>query len=69
MAELAMLEMEFLFRVQWRIVPEPEVLVDYYQSLVERCENFEIGSSSAPAPGASTQPSTPAAPSITAPAA
>lgn len=42
MQELAMLEMEFLFRVQWRIVPEPEVLVDYYQSLVERCDDFEI---------------------------
>ncbi|KAJ5272804.1 Nuc-1 negative regulatory protein preg [Penicillium angulare] len=42
MNELAMLELEFLFRVQWRIVPQPEVLVDYYQSLVERCEGFEI---------------------------
>lgn len=42
MTELAMLELEFLFRVQWRIVPQPEVLVDYYQSLVERCEGFEI---------------------------
>lgn len=42
LTELAMLELEFLFRVQWRIVPQPEVLVDYYQSLVERCEGFEI---------------------------
>ncbi|KAJ5937202.1 hypothetical protein N7454_004857 [Penicillium verhagenii] len=42
MNELAMLELEFLFRVQWRIVPQPEVLVEYYQSLVERCEGFEI---------------------------
>lgn len=42
MTELAMLELEFLFRVQWRIVPQPEVLVDYYQSLVERCDGFEI---------------------------
>ncbi|KAJ5105205.1 hypothetical protein NUU61_002552 [Penicillium alfredii] len=42
MTELAMLELEFLFRVQWRIVPQPEVLVDYYQSLVERCEGFII---------------------------
>ncbi|KAJ5619631.1 hypothetical protein N7510_003615 [Penicillium lagena] len=42
MTELAMLELEFLFRVQWRIVPEPEVLVDYYRSLVERCDSFEI---------------------------
>ncbi|KAL4898319.1 cyclin-domain-containing protein [Aspergillus ambiguus] len=42
MAELALLELEFLFRVEWRIVPQPEVLVDYYQSLVERCEGYEI---------------------------
>lgn len=41
-AELALLELEFLFRVEWRIVPQPEVLVDYYQSLVERCEGYEI---------------------------
>ncbi|KAI9924563.1 hypothetical protein MW887_006836 [Aspergillus wentii] len=40
--ELALLELEFLFRVEWRIVPQPEVLVDYYQSLVERCDGFEI---------------------------
>ena len=42
MTELAMLELDFLFRVEWRIVPQPEVLVDYYQSLVDRCEGFEI---------------------------
>lgn len=42
MNELAMLELEFLFRVQWRIVPQPEVLVDYYQSLIERCDGFQI---------------------------
>lgn len=42
MTELALLELEFLFRVEWRIVPQPEVLVDYYQSLVERCEGYEI---------------------------
>ncbi|KAJ5576368.1 hypothetical protein N7535_003294 [Penicillium sp. DV-2018c] len=42
MPELAMLELDFLFRVEWRIVPQPEVLVDYYQSLVDRCDGFEI---------------------------
>ncbi|PLB39160.1 regulatory cyclin phoB [Aspergillus candidus] len=42
MNELALLELEFLFRVEWRIVPQPEVLVDYYQSLVERCDGYEI---------------------------
>ncbi|KAI9747558.1 MAG: hypothetical protein M1815_004090 [Lichina confinis] len=40
--ELALLEMEFLVRVQWRIVPKPEVLVDYYRSLVERSEGYVL---------------------------
>lgn len=40
--ELALLELEFLWRVEWRIVPKPEVLEDYYRSLVERSEGFEI---------------------------
>ncbi|KPI35747.1 Nuc-1 negative regulatory protein preg [Cyphellophora attinorum] len=38
--ELALLELEFLTRVEWRIVPRPEVLVDYYRSLVGRSEGF-----------------------------
>jgi hypothetical protein len=42
MKELALLELEFLWRVEWRIVPKPEVLVDYYRSLVERCDGYEI---------------------------
>ncbi|PGH04168.1 hypothetical protein GX51_03675 [Blastomyces parvus] len=41
-AELALLELEFLWRVEWRIVPQPEVLVDYYQRLVERCDEYVI---------------------------
>lgn len=40
--ELALLELEFLWRVEWRIVPKPEVLADYYRSLVERTEGYEI---------------------------
>ncbi|KAI9883312.1 MAG: hypothetical protein M1823_004916 [Watsoniomyces obsoletus] len=40
--ELALLEMEFLVRVQWRIVPKPEVLVDYYRSLVDRTEGYVL---------------------------
>ncbi|OQD68797.1 hypothetical protein PENANT_c291G05194, partial [Penicillium antarcticum] len=40
--ELAMLELEFLFRVKWQIVPNPESLINYYHSLVERCGDFEI---------------------------
>ena len=38
--ELALLELEFLWRVEWRIVPKPEVLEDYYRSLVERSDGF-----------------------------
>ena len=41
-AELALLELEFLWRVEWRIVPQPEVLVDYYRSLVERCDEYML---------------------------
>ncbi|MCJ1276060.1 hypothetical protein MMC21_003865 [Puttea exsequens] len=44
--ELALLELEFLWRVEWRIVPKPEVLVDYYRSLVERSEGFKIADDS-----------------------
>lgn len=40
--ELAMLELDFLWRVEWKIVPQPEVLVDYYLSLVERCEGYAL---------------------------
>ena len=35
-AELKLLELEFLYRVDWKIVPNPEVLVAYYRGLVER---------------------------------
>lgn len=59
LTELAMLELEFLFRVQWRIVPQPEVLVDYYQSLAERCDGFEIERISAKDNVATTATSTP----------
>lgn len=37
--ELNMLELEFLVRVGWRIVPQPEVLEEYYRSLVERLKD------------------------------
>ncbi|KAL6720119.1 Pho80p cyclin [Lecanora helva] len=40
--ELALLELEFLWRVEWRIVPKPEVLVEYYRSLVGRSEGFKV---------------------------
>lgn len=40
--ELALLELELLMRVQWRIVPTPESLVDYYASLVGRSGEYVI---------------------------
>lgn len=40
--ELALLELELLQKLEWRIVPKPEVLVDYYRSLVERSEGFVL---------------------------
>jgi hypothetical protein len=40
--ELALLELFFLEKLDWRIVPQPEVLVDYYQMLVERSEAYEL---------------------------
>lgn len=46
--ELALLELEFLVRVQWRIVPKPEVLVNYYRSLIERSEGYVIEGSGSP---------------------
>lgn len=57
LTELAMLELEFLFRVEWRIVPQPEVLVDYYQSLVERCDGYEIERAGSEAQSAGRTPS------------
>ena len=43
-AELNLLELEFLSRLEWRIVPDPEVLVAYYRGLVERTPGYEISS-------------------------
>lgn len=42
LAELGLLELEFLYRVDWRIVPDPEVLVDYYRGLVSRTDRYVI---------------------------
>ncbi|KAJ6439544.1 nuc-1 negative regulatory protein preg [Purpureocillium lavendulum] len=41
-AELKLLELEFLYRVDWKIVPNPEVLVAYYRGLVERTPGYEL---------------------------
>ncbi|TVY25894.1 Nuc-1 negative regulatory protein preg [Lachnellula hyalina] len=42
LAELGLLELDFLYRVDWKIVPNPEVLVDYYRGLVERSDGYEL---------------------------
>ena len=39
-SELATLELELLQRVDWKIVPKPETLEEYYSSLVERTDGF-----------------------------
>ncbi|KAF4448843.1 phosphate system cyclin PHO80 [Fusarium austroafricanum] len=45
-AELKLLELEFLYRVDWKIVPNPEVLVAYYKGLVERTPGYVLESDS-----------------------
>jgi hypothetical protein len=53
--ELALLELEFLRRLDWRIVPKPEVLVDYYKGLVERGSGFVIDREPEAVPQSSTE--------------
>ncbi|POS84408.1 cyclin-domain-containing protein [Erysiphe pulchra] len=40
--ELGLLELDFLYRLDWRIIPHPETLADYYQRLVARTLDYEI---------------------------
>jgi hypothetical protein len=40
--ELKLLELEFLHRVDWKIVPNPEVLVAYYKGLVDRTPGYTL---------------------------
>lgn len=40
LAELGLLELDFLHRVDWRIVPTPEVLVTYYLGMVSRSDKY-----------------------------
>lgn len=49
-AELKMLELEFLTRVDWRIVPNPEVLIVYYKGLVARCNGYVLEGEQASSP-------------------
>lgn len=41
-SELATLELEFLQKVEWKIVPKPETLEEYYRSLVDRTQGYEL---------------------------
>ncbi|KAJ2891951.1 Nuc-1 negative regulatory protein preg like, partial [Zalerion maritima] len=54
--ELKTLELEFLNRVDWKIVPQPEVLVAYYKGLIKRCPDYilEEDPESSDAPGTAT---------------
>jgi hypothetical protein len=45
-AELAVLELELLQRLRWMIIPQPDLLVDYYIGLVERSDAYEMEESS-----------------------
>jgi len=41
-AELNMLELEFLKKVDWQIVPQPSVLEAYYQSMISQDPRYCI---------------------------
>src|SRR5271169_4648435 len=41
-AELNMLELEFLKKVDWQIVPEPSVLEAYYKSMISQDPRYYI---------------------------
>lgn len=53
--ELALLELEFLRKLDWRIVPKPEVLVDYYKGLVERGNGYTMEKEPESAPPSSLE--------------
>ncbi|KAJ4378951.1 Pho80p cyclin [Didymella sp. IMI 355093] len=53
--ELALLELEFLRKLDWRIVPKPEVLVDYYKGLVERGTGYTMEKEPESAPNPSIE--------------
>jgi hypothetical protein len=40
--ELNLLELEFLYRLDWKVLPNPEVLVNYYRGLVERADQYVL---------------------------
>lgn len=48
-AELKLLELDFLYRLDWKIIPNPEVLVAYYRGLVERTPGYTLEEGATPA--------------------
>lgn len=50
-AELGLLELDFLYRVDWKIVPNPEVLVDYYRGLIARSKDYKLEDDASSAEG------------------
>jgi len=52
-SELATLELEFLQKVAWKIVPKPELLEEYYRSLVDRTQGFALEASGSDSSGSS----------------
>lgn len=40
--ELNILEVELLYRLDWRVVPDSEDLMAYYQGLVEQMAEYEL---------------------------
>ena len=42
MRELARLELDILEKMDWKIIPPADILVDYYRNLVERSDNYEL---------------------------
>jgi hypothetical protein len=41
-AELAVLELEFLQRMHWMIIPQPDLLVDNYYGLIGRSAGYQM---------------------------
>ena len=46
--ELSVLELELLHRVEWKIIPCPKVLVDYYTSLAMRGDGYVLEGNAPP---------------------
>lgn len=47
LSELALLELEFLYRVDWRIIPDNATLISYYHGLITRTDGYTLARSPA----------------------